>query len=63
MNIDMQTTEAHKLYPSSTSYLQDNHLNLFEFVGRILAKAIYEVDIYNLKIRNFNFNTLKMCYS
>ncbi|KAM3722651.1 Ubiquitin-protein ligase E3B [Dirofilaria immitis] len=31
-----------QLFPSTTSNLHDNHLALFQFVGRMLAKAIYE---------------------
>ena len=38
-----QVTSEQKLYPSPTSYIQENHLLLFEFVGRMLAKAVYEV--------------------
>jgi len=30
------------LYPSSTSSIHENHLALFQFVGRMLAKAVYE---------------------
>ncbi|GJQ75479.1 hypothetical protein Trydic_g17567 [Trypoxylus dichotomus] len=37
-----KVTSEERLYPSPTSYLQDNHLQLFEFVGRMLGKAIYE---------------------
>ncbi|KAL5016325.1 hypothetical protein ScPMuIL_005914 [Solemya velum] len=37
-----KVTSEQKLYPSSTSYIQDNHLALFEFVGKMLAKAVYE---------------------
>lgn len=37
-----QVTSEQKLYPSSTSYIQENHLALFEFVGRMLGKAVYE---------------------
>lgn len=36
-------TSEERLYPSPTSYMQDSHLQLFEFVGRVLGKAIYEV--------------------
>ena len=39
----VQVTSEQKLYPSSTSYIQENHLMLFEFVGKMLAKAVYEV--------------------
>lgn len=47
-NIDwfsyMQTTSGNeRLYPSPTSYIHENHLQLFEFVGKMLGKAIYEV--------------------
>ncbi|OXU30162.1 hypothetical protein TSAR_012717 [Trichomalopsis sarcophagae] len=37
-----KTTSENRLYPSSTSSLQENHLLLFEFAGRILGKAVYE---------------------
>ena len=35
------TAENH-LYPSNTSSVHENHLQLFEFVGRMLGKACYE---------------------
>jgi len=38
-----KATSENLLYPSPLSYLHENHLELFEFVGKILAKAIYEV--------------------
>ncbi|XP_063448958.1 ubiquitin-protein ligase E3B-like [Mytilus trossulus] len=37
-----KVTSEQKLYPSSTSYIQENHLSLFEFVGKMLGKAVYE---------------------
>lgn len=37
-----KVTSEQKLYPSSTSYIQENHLLLFEFVGKMLGKAVYE---------------------
>lgn len=43
LNLFRVTTEE-RLYPSPNSYLQDNHLQLFEFVGRMLGKAVYEVN-------------------
>lgn len=45
-----RTTEEQRLYPSPSSHIQENHLNLFEFVGRILGKAVYEVIILNTLI-------------
>lgn len=43
-----KTTAENRLYPSPTSYMQENHLQLFEFVGRMLGKAVYEVLKANL---------------
>ncbi|CAD5216371.1 unnamed protein product [Bursaphelenchus xylophilus] len=37
-----KNTANNVLYPSSTSYIHENHLNLFEFVGKMLGKAVYE---------------------
>lgn len=41
LNLFCLTTEQ-RLYPSPTSNLHENHLSLFEFVGKMLAKAVYE---------------------
>ena len=35
-------TSDERLYPSPTSHLTDNHLALFEFVGKMIGKAVYE---------------------
>lgn len=45
-----RATSEERLYPSPTSHLQDSHLQLFEFVGRMLGKAVYEVDMISLHI-------------
>ncbi|RZF42672.1 hypothetical protein LSTR_LSTR001467 [Laodelphax striatellus] len=37
-----RVTSEERLYPSPTSHIQDNHLLLFDFVGRMLGKAVYE---------------------
>ncbi|KAI9140489.1 hypothetical protein BKA69DRAFT_1079194 [Paraphysoderma sedebokerense] len=37
-----QTTSDSLLYPSLTSSIHANHLQLFEFVGKTLGKAVYE---------------------
>lgn len=40
----VQTTSGdERLYPSPTSYIHENYLQLFEFVGKMLGKAVYEV--------------------
>ena len=38
-----RTTSDGTIYPSPTSHIQENHLLLFEFIGKMLGKAIYEV--------------------
>uniref|UniRef100_F7A8M5 HECT-type E3 ubiquitin transferase n=1 Tax=Ciona intestinalis TaxID=7719 RepID=F7A8M5_CIOIN len=42
-----------KLYPSPLSYLQDHHLHLFTFVGKMLGKAIYEGIVLDIPFANF----------
>lgn len=41
-----RATSEERLYPAPTSCLQENHLQLFEFIGRMLGKAVYEVTTY-----------------
>lgn len=43
-SVCVQTTSGdERLYPSPTSYIHENYLQLFEFVGKMLGKAVYEV--------------------
>uniref|UniRef100_A0A8C4ICG8 Ubiquitin-protein ligase E3B n=1 Tax=Dicentrarchus labrax TaxID=13489 RepID=A0A8C4ICG8_DICLA len=42
LNLFKTTSGNERLYPSPTSYIHENHLQLFEFVGKMLGKAIYE---------------------
>lgn len=39
----MTSGEEERLFPSSTSFIHNNHLKLFEFLGKVLGKALYEV--------------------
>nr|XP_018915602.1 PREDICTED: ubiquitin-protein ligase E3B [Bemisia tabaci] len=48
-----RATAEERLYPSPTSSLQDNHLQLFEFVGRMLAKAVYEGIVVDVPFASF----------
>jgi ubiquitin-protein ligase E3 B len=48
---DLQSTSEGRLYPSPRSAVQDNHLQLFEYVGRLLAKAVYEVSCYRAPLQ------------
>lgn len=49
-----KTTGDNRLYPSPISYLNDsNHLHLFEFVGRMLGKAVYEGILVDVPFASF----------
>ncbi|KAF2900658.1 hypothetical protein ILUMI_05537 [Ignelater luminosus] len=48
-----KATSEERLYPSPTSYLQENHLQLFEFVGRMLGKAVYEGIVVDVPFASF----------
>jgi len=54
-----QVTSEQKLFPSSTSYIQENHLHLFEFVGKMLAKAVYEVGVTDsVPINHYGYDVI-----
>ena len=38
-----QANSIGHLYPSPSSHIHENYLSLFEFVGKMLGKAVYEV--------------------
>ncbi|CAH8577606.1 unnamed protein product [Heterobilharzia americana] len=46
-------TNDQRLYPSPTSHLQESHLQLFEFLGKMLAKAVYESTVVDVPFANF----------
>ncbi|CAH1185168.1 unnamed protein product [Phyllotreta striolata] len=48
-----KATSEERLYPSPTSSVQDNHLQLFDFVGRMLGKAIYEGIVVDVPFASF----------
>lgn len=52
LNLFKVTTEQ-RLYPSPTSHIQENHLSLFEFIGKILGKAVYEGIVVDVPFASF----------
>lgn len=48
-----RVTNEERLYPSPTSYIHENHLSLFEFVGKLLGKAIYEGIVIDVPFASF----------
>lgn len=53
-----RTTSDQRLYPSPTSHLQENHLFLFDFVGRMLGKAVYEGIVVDVPFASFFLSQL-----
>lgn len=53
-----KTTTDQRLYPSPTSHMQENHLQLFEFVGRMLGKAVYEGIVVDVPFAMFFLSQL-----
>ncbi|EEB13316.1 ubiquitin-protein ligase, putative [Pediculus humanus corporis] len=53
-----RVTSEERLYPSPTSHLQDHHLQLFEFVGRMLGKAVYEGIVVDVPFASFFLSQL-----
>ncbi|VDL87214.1 unnamed protein product, partial [Nippostrongylus brasiliensis] len=45
-----RSAAAGVLYPSATSSVHEDHLALFQFVGRILAKAVYEGIVVDVQL-------------
>lgn len=48
-----RTTSEERLFPSPTSGIHENHLSLFEFVGRVLGKAVYEGIVVDVPFASF----------
>ncbi|CAJ0938293.1 unnamed protein product, partial [Mesorhabditis belari] len=49
LNLFKSSSTGH-LYPSSTSSINEEHLALFTFVGRLLAKAVYEGIVVDVQL-------------
>ncbi|ROI16613.1 Ubiquitin-protein ligase E3B [Anabarilius grahami] len=50
----LETTSGNeRLYPSPTSSIHENHLQLYEFVGKMLGKAMYEGIVVDVPFASF----------
>jgi len=47
------TSSEERLFPSPLSNITDNHLDLFEFVGRMIGKAVYEGIVVDVPFASF----------
>nr|XP_020749155.1 ubiquitin-protein ligase E3B-like [Odocoileus virginianus texanus] len=66
LNLFKTTSGDERLYPSPTSYIHENYLQLFEFVGKMLGKAVYEVNILRTielkwKIKCCKYGGFRVC--
>lgn len=48
-----KSTSEERIFPSPTSGVHENHLSLFEFVGRVLGKAVYEGIVVDVPFASF----------
>ncbi|NP_001411685.1 ubiquitin-protein ligase E3B isoform 3 [Mus musculus] len=53
LNLFKTTSGDERLYPSPTSYIHENYLQLFEFVGKMLGKAVYEGIVVDVPFASF----------
>ncbi|XP_073438713.1 ubiquitin-protein ligase E3B [Dendrobates tinctorius] len=53
LNLFKTTSTGDRLYPSPTSYIHENYLQLFEFVGKMLGKAVYEGIVVDVPFASF----------
>ncbi|XP_043924445.1 ubiquitin-protein ligase E3B [Protopterus annectens] len=58
LNLFKITSGDERLYPSPTSYIHENYLQLFEFVGKMLGKAVYEGIVVDVPFASFFLSQL-----
>ncbi|XP_040207728.1 ubiquitin-protein ligase E3B [Rana temporaria] len=58
LNLFKTTCTGDRLYPSPTSYIHENYLQLFEFVGKMLGKAVYEGIVVDVPFASFFLSQL-----
>uniref|UniRef100_A0A8C6X681 HECT-type E3 ubiquitin transferase n=1 Tax=Naja naja TaxID=35670 RepID=A0A8C6X681_NAJNA len=58
LNLFKTTSGDERLYPSPTAYIHENFLQLFEFVGKMLGKAIYEGIVVDVPFASFFLSQL-----
>ncbi|XP_045698199.1 ubiquitin-protein ligase E3B isoform X1 [Phyllostomus hastatus] len=58
LNLFKTTNGDERLYPSPTSYIHENYLQLFEFVGKMLGKAVYEGIVVDVPFASFFLSQL-----
>ncbi|ORX84424.1 HECT-domain-containing protein [Anaeromyces robustus] len=62
LNLFKTTSEGY-CSPSPTSYIHENYLSLFEFIGKILGKALYEAIVIDFPFAQFFYAKLLSRYN
>ncbi|XP_075390194.1 ubiquitin-protein ligase E3B isoform X2 [Tenrec ecaudatus] len=58
LNLFKTTSGDERLYPSPTSSIHEDYLQLFEFVGKMLGKAVYEGIVVDVPFASFFLSQL-----
>ncbi|KAI9206065.1 uncharacterized protein BJ171DRAFT_498568 [Polychytrium aggregatum] len=58
-----KSTPDGTVVPSATSFVQENHLELLEFVGRVFGKALYEGITLDIPFADFIYSKLLGMYN
>lgn len=56
-----QVTSDQQLYPSSCSYYIEDHLKMFQFVGKLIGKAVYEGHVIDVEFAPFFLRQIIGC--
>lgn len=60
-NLFQVTDSDQQLYPSASSFYLEDHLRMFEFVGKLIGKAVYEGHVIDVQFAPFFLRQIIGC--
>lgn len=60
-NLFQVTDSEQQLYPSASSFYLEDHLRMFEFVGKLIGKAVYEGHVIDVQFAPFFLRQIIGC--
>ena len=60
-NLFQVTESDQQLYPSASSFFIEDHLKMFEFVGKLIGKAVYEGHVIDVHFAPFFLRQIIGC--
>lgn len=60
-NLFQVTDSEQQLYPSASSFYLEDHLRMFEFVGKLIGKAVYEGHVIDVQFAPFFLRQIISC--